>query len=65
MPIKGTLAARLPVASPTTASQPASRLPLSLFSAVMLSADERRILKQTWDKVSSMQEDIGAETLTR
>ncbi|XP_060116446.1 hemoglobin subunit alpha-D-like [Heteronotia binoei] len=31
----------------------------------MLTADERRILKQTWDKVSSIQEEIGAESLYR
>ncbi|KAL8175225.1 UNVERIFIED_CONTAM: hypothetical protein K2H54_017011 [Gekko kuhli] len=31
----------------------------------MLTADERRILKCTWDKVSSMQEEMGAESLCR
>ncbi|XP_077172391.1 hemoglobin subunit alpha-D-like isoform X1 [Paroedura picta] len=31
----------------------------------MLTADERRILKSTWDKVASCQDEIGAESLYR
>nr|XP_056722143.1 hemoglobin subunit alpha-D-like [Euleptes europaea] len=31
----------------------------------MLTTEDRRILKQSWDKVSSIQEELGCESLTR